>query len=134
MKGYIMQERVHPVGHDFADIVVQFGTQLNQVGVGIEPNVHIPQKHIIDQMYGDVSTQTEIGRIFYTENKGFPLVVPTSPDEEAEYFNSLGRCILDSVTGSKVNDGFWTWFDRPQINRLIRLLRKARDASFGRDE
>jgi hypothetical protein len=30
--------------------------------------------------------------------------------------------------------GLWSTLDRRQLNELIRVLRKARDAAFGRDE
>lgn len=31
------------------------------------------------------------------------------------------------------SDGIWSTLDRSSINRMIRLLRKARDAAFGTD-
>jgi hypothetical protein len=39
---------------------------------------------------------------------------------------------LDSPTG-RGYQGIWTDLDRPGINRLIRLLRKARDSAYGAD-
>lgn len=50
-------------------------------------------------------------------------------DDEA-----LGRSILNSIdVAGGVYSSLWATLDRDGINRLIRLLRKARDASFGSD-
>lgn len=37
-------------------------------------------------------------------------------------------------TTTSVGNGKWVDLDRARINALIRLLRKARDQAFGRDE
>lgn len=47
----------------------------------------------------------------------------------------IGRTLLnifDTTYGPM--DGLYVSMDRPRINRLIKLLRKARDAAYGRDE
>lgn len=36
--------------------------------------------------------------------------------------------------GSDEANGQFVNLDRPQLNRLIRVLRRARDAAYGRDE
>jgi len=130
-----MQERVNPHG-DFADVVVQWNNDLMSVGLGLEPRSTTPALHFVDAIYGGVPSQTKIGKIFFEKRRqDFEEHIDfQSSDEEAEFYNALGRDILDAVTGSSTMDGLWTWLDRPGTNRLIRLLRKARDASFGRDE
>lgn len=52
-------------------------------------------------------------------------------DDEA-----LGRAVLNTLDTINVVvfDSLWSNLDRHRLNRLIRLLRKARDAAFGRDE
>ncbi len=47
--------------------------------------------------------------------------------------------ILDTVAGGHRADGssyagLWSDLDREGVNRLVRVLRRARDAAFGRDE
>lgn len=125
-----------------ADLVVQWHNDLNYVGIGLEADSSKPNHHIIDQMYGNVPAQTQIGQILNSRMNEFGWDIrefntdeegSTHPDE-AEWFNKLGRAILDSVTAVEPATGMWTWFDRGAINRLIRLLRKARDNAFGRDE
>jgi hypothetical protein len=136
-----MQERVTAQGEDdFADVVVQWNNDLMQVGIGLEPTTRpeVPTHHFMDRIYGGVPNQTRIGQIFFDTMNEIGLIHDQpdfqSRDEEAEWFNNLGRRILDSVTGSRPESGLWTWLDRPGVNRLIRLLRTARDKSFGRDE
>lgn len=48
----------------------------------------------------------------------------------------LARLVLNTLDAS-TNDGYsgvWTDLDRAGCNRLVRAVRKARDAAFGRDE
>lgn len=137
MKGNKMQERVTAQEADLFDIVIQFGQDQGMLGLGLEPRKDIPSKHFVDAIYGDVPNQTRIGKIFFDQLRECDLSKQTtfaSSDAEAEYFNNLGRRILDAVTGSTPADGLWTWLSRPASNRLIRLIRNGRDKCFGRDE
>jgi hypothetical protein len=131
-----MQERVTPHGDDFAEVVVQWNNDLMSVGLGLEPRSVVPGLHFVDAIYGGVPSQTQIGKIFFEKRRqDFEEHMDfATSDAEAEFYNQLGRDILDAVTGSSTTDGIWTWLERSGTNRLIRLLRKARDASFGRDE
>lgn len=101
---------------------------------------------IVDALYGDAPTQTQIGRLLVatltdTDN-GLAVALrehedAQDSDTEAEALNRIGRIVLDCVTGSSAAGGYtslWTHLDRPAINRLIRLARTARDKAFGRDE
>lgn len=134
-----MQERVNvhnDSGMRRADLVVQWHPDQNLVGLGMELPDDVPERHFVDAVYGNVPSQTKIGKIFFQRRRELfpePLDFVTS-DQEAEFYNQLGRDILDAVTGSEINDGLWTWMLRPQLNRLIRLLRKARNSAFGADE
>lgn len=54
---------------------------------------------------------------------------------EEERMVVIGETVLnslDSTCGSF--DSLWATMDRKEINELIRILRKARDSAFGRDE
>lgn len=48
----------------------------------------------------------------------------------------LGRELLNTLDLLSFNQyaGLWSTLDRQGCNRLIRIVRKARDAAFGRDE
>lgn len=136
-----MQERINATDHQFADVVVQFDNQYPGVGIGLEPCNEVPSLHFVDAVYGDAPTQTEIGRLFIKRLAELGINETSldfkTSDAEAEWFNKVGRVILDSVTGSQPNNGLWTlwtWLDRGSVNRMIRVLRKARDIAFGRDE
>lgn len=52
--------------------------------------------------------------------------------EPNEYY--LGQIVLNALDVVNVFHGVWADLDRRQINDLIKLLRRARDAAFGRDE
>jgi hypothetical protein len=133
-----MREIVTPSDHEFSQLVVQYNRDLASVGVGLEPQGEVPGLHFVDAIYGSVPTQTEIGRIFaerIKKDRGIDIHAGYSEaNAESVLNNELGRMILDAVTGSSNLDGVWTWLDRAGVNRLVRLLRKARDAAFGRDE
>jgi len=54
---------------------------------------------------------------------------PMASDEE------VGRNLLNALDAAGMcYSGLWTIFGREECNRLIRLLRRARDSAFGRDE
>ena len=116
---------------------VGWSRDAGDVQVGVTANTG---HHLLDAIYGDVPTQTDIGREFLKQVRAMDpdLIGPTdfkTSDHEADFHNRLGRCILDAVTGSSAFGGsVWAHPDRSGINRLIATLRKARDAAFGKDE
>lgn len=128
-----MQERITmPSGEDRYQsdcVVVQYSPDLMSVGLGIEYNDlnGVPGSYgIVDVIYGSDENLAEIGKLFREKLSGVEILLNDK---------DLGRMILDAVTGS--NDSFnsaWVWLDRPATNRAVRLLRKARDSAFGRDE
>lgn len=126
-----MQERIN--GSMF-DMLVQWQVG-DMVGIGIETP---DGKHIVDALYGEDESMEKIGHLFAEM-----LKKDRNIDAHEGYRNAnalatidmeLGRMILDAVTGSEPYNGIWTWFDRGSCNRLVRLVRKARDFVFGRDE
>lgn len=131
-----MRERITPSGDEFPEVSIQWDKDRGPVGIGVEPRSEIPSAHFIDAMYGGVPSQTAIGKLFFEKRRqDFQEHMDFQDrDSEAEFYNTLGRDILDSVTGSSSMNGIWTWLERPAVNRMIRILRKARDESFGRDE
>lgn len=120
--------------------------ELGEVQIGLEYQdvADVPGSYaIVDALYGDVPTQTQIARLLVGRIMGSDadlldrITSAENADQEADLMNELGRVILDCVTGSSVGGGYtslWTDLDRAAINRLIRLARQARDAAFGRDE
>jgi len=106
-----------------------------QVGIGT-PETGTGQYHIVDHVYGDdVERIGQLMQTFLIENSmGVQHDFRTS-DAERDYHALLGRGVLDAVTGSNpFGTDIWWRPGRAQINTLIRLLRKARDAAYGRDE
>lgn len=100
-----------------------------QVGISAD-NDH----HLVDVIYGGPQGETAVGDLFKqrVEQEQRHALAEALGDVDDQV---LGRWILDSVTGSTPYGGSIWWHPgRLQINALIRLLRKARDAAFGRDE
>lgn len=65
----------------------------------------------------------------------------TSPEvvasDVAKGWRTLGEIALEAVKGSRPTierDGVWATLSRDACNRLVRFVRKARDAAYGRDE
>lgn len=47
----------------------------------------------------------------------------------------VGQALLNQLdVMTDMATGLWSTFDREDVNRLIRVLRRARDSAFGRDE
>jgi hypothetical protein len=55
-------------------------------------------------------------------------------DDAAPNDYYLGQLVLNALDVVATYSGVWTDLDRKGINDLIRVLRRARDAAFGRDE
>lgn len=96
------------------------------VQVGIRT---IDGKHLVDEFYGNDVQLAKIGDAV----RDYAL-----DPKNASALNvggvGLGRTVLDVVTGSDYGmESLWWHPGRAQINRLIRTLRKARDAAFGSD-
>lgn len=73
---------------------------------------------------------SKVGRIIHEAIETAPCFATTEPADA-----DIGRTflnLLDTTYGPM--DGLYVSMDRPRINRLIKLLRKARDAAYGRDE
>lgn len=85
--------------------------------------------HLVDEFYGQESVLQKIGdamRNYALDEKNQAALNVGG--------TTLGRVVLDIVTGSDYGmESLWWHPDRTRINKLIRLLRKARDAAFGAD-
>lgn len=134
--------------HSSGDFLVHVGWQKDmhmQVGI-TTPDDGSGQHHLVDYFYGSDPTLERIGRSLVALLDGEPDRCVTealdnfraAQDSDAERgaLLVLGRHVLDVVTGSAEgpSTGLWWTPSRFQVNALIRLLRKARDAAHGRDE
>ncbi len=134
-----MQEKVSGSAAYQPSIIVQHNADQMSVGLGLEQDSSKPDHHLIDQIYGDNLIQIKIGKRLIDKLSseiewGLKLPDFLDNDMQDDFYCRIGRITLDSVTGSTPFNSQFTWLDRPGVNRLIRLLRKARDVSFGRDE
>lgn len=131
------------------EVHVGWMKDLGSVQVGLETPTRMiggdhssGQHHIVDHLYGDLVAEigvrlqenlTRAGRVICDEHAG------TAHLDAA----ALGRIVLDAVTGATPDghpgrDAHTGWYthleDRTAVNALIRVLRRARDAAFGKDE
>lgn len=111
-----------------------------EVQVGIET---IDGKSLITELYGD--NCRDIGQRVY--ERVHQLVtsmgqISSDADKDAA-LEALGRDVLDLVESSQTSpgspgtagySGVWAALDRIRVNQMIRVLRRARDAAFGKDE
>lgn len=70
---------------------------------------------------------SEIEKIVIEARQGFPEGFDRSEDIAENVLN-----LFDTILGSL--DSMWSTLSRKDINDLIRVLRRARDSAFGRDE
>lgn len=98
--------------------------RFGSVQVGVEGN---EGRSLLWLLYGDLQQRTELGKIVDE------LAAIGLKDEElgAELLNRLD---LLSGFGDRGYVGVWSDLNRNGCNRVIKLIRKARDASFGKDE
>jgi hypothetical protein len=134
----------------------QPGDQQFQVKVGWQKDMHMQvgietpegpagQHHLVDYFYGQPAVLAQIGtalaNAIHDEDHElnaalFALREARESDTDQAARQHVGRQVLDIVTGSGEgpSTGLWWTPTRFQVNSLIRLLRKARDAAYGRDE
>lgn len=70
---------------------------------------------------------SEIEKIVIEARQGFPEGFDRSEDIAENVLN-----LFDTILGSL--DSMWSTLSRKDINDLIRVIRRARDSAFGRDE
>lgn len=108
-----------------------------QVGIAT-----VDDRHLVDEFYGHPTVLARIGRDLAGRLGSSGELAralharETAKDSDAERVaeEQIGRQVLDAVTGSDYGmSSLWWHPERAQINTLIRLLRKARDAAFGAD-
>jgi hypothetical protein len=81
----------------------------------------MPKEYVFQSTkYGDPDTQRPAARIGWSREPGHVEIATVMPD----------GIPLD---GGPEANGWFLQLDRDGINRLIRLLRKARDAAYGAD-
>lgn len=98
--------------------------------------------HLVDEFYAGVADKVglvflellaQAGRSISDEN--WDPNNPAHADALDLNSSTLGRMVLDAVTGSDYGiEALWWHPERHQINAMIRLLRKARDAAYGKGE
>lgn len=68
-------------------------------------------------------------RLMAMAPEGIPGSIEFVPDHSA-----MGEEMAENWQGCRSCGPVDMWLDRNQINRLIRILRKARDQAYGKDE
>ena len=126
------RERVH-TGSTFEPAVGWSKDRTVQLGVGVHDGRSLFWQLTVNPT-GDHDALVAFGRTLANE---FPSLAPDST--ETQFANAATRLLntLDTVacdpSGSDYS-GVWADLNRQQINDLIRMLRRARDQAFGRDE
>lgn len=112
----------------------------------VEVGVETAAGHsLLTMLYGDNQQLERIGKML--EQRGWPMPDRDtgngdSSEETAEDRRVAGRGLLDLIEGAigpvdPENYSYtsvWASLDRAGCNRLIKIVRRARDAAFGRDE
>lgn len=117
---------------------VRVGWAPDSVQVGVESAGGFS---LVSMLYGDGDACRLVG-LRVCERLGHRLDQSVQTDEDKNLaLMQLGREVLNIVEASQSNPtvapsytGIWSTLDRAGLNRLIRVLRRARDAAYGRDE
>jgi hypothetical protein len=120
------------------------------VRVGWRPDDHVQVGvetaagySLLTMLYSDEDTLARVGRA--AADHGWPQADDTDCDSDTERAEMvrIGREVLNLVEAADPAPdpnsthgytGVWSTLDRGGCNRLIRVLRRARDSAFGRDE
>lgn len=92
---------------------------------------------LLDILYGNLPAQEDIGASLVQWVIDNPLEDPQTTLEDLTAIQELGALVLSWVEQSRMpqeRDGVWANLSRRACNDMIRLLRKARDVAYGRDE
>lgn len=92
---------------------------------------------LVNTLYGDQETLEAVG-LNLKARFGIGVDDALSDEEKSEVMREIARTALSTLTEC-ANDGapyygVWATLDRAGCNRVIRVLRRARDSAFGRDE
>jgi hypothetical protein len=117
--------------------VVVTWTPSQHLQVGIED---VQGHHLIDRMLGRTNehdrTQNGESATLSRVAKAVEAVVLAYQSSTQGSYDELGELICDAITGnSKGFTGLWVEsLDRPATQKLVRVLKRARNAVFGADE
>lgn len=92
----------------------------------IQLGVEVADGDLFTQLFS--SYASEIGRIarIAVDDQTF------EPTDDTDIL--VGKYLIQGISEIGSYKGIWATLDREDCNRLIKILRRARDASFGRDE
>lgn len=117
---------------------VRVGWSPDTVQIGVEQAAGFS---LVTMLYGDIEACEAIGQRICERLGHRPnLSSDATDDDKSAVMAQLGREVLNIVEGSQTvpgsasYTGVWSTQNRAGINRLITILRRARDAAFGRDE
>ena len=128
---------------DGSGFTVQVGWSGHSLQVATEVG---GQTSIVRQLYGDPEKLERIGSRAVEagwQPHTWPPGERPAGSTEQDRLRETGRRVLDVLEGpvSELTSyredeyqGLWATLDRTGVNRLIRMLRKARDTAFGKDE
>lgn len=98
-----------------------------QLGVATEDG-----RSLVWQLYGEPMTLERVGQsanaLLRKVSSGSPSDPPVQLSDQ-----DVGKLVLDALDTVEVFTSIWSGLDRQDCNRLIRLIRKARDQAFGAD-
>lgn len=123
------QERIRTVPFD-----VRVGWSRDrdvQIGVG-----EYEDRSLLWVLFGDAENRKRIARALPTLLADLPRNTAKIDDTyqlSDEFVQDLFN-LIESKDQPYEHSSVWATFDREDCNRLIRLVRKARDQAFGRDE
>lgn len=129
-----MIETILPSDDSQPRIGIQYDQHFNHVNVGLlapAENGNVLKAYYADDELG------ELGEAVITalSKAGWEIRRPAdSGNAEPGTYTSatIGNAVLEAFH-DQLGDSLWTYLERPSVNRLIRLLRKARDTAFGAD-
>lgn len=110
-----------------------------EVQVGVETAAGFS---LVSTLYGDQDALEVIGAaaVELVQRSTLHGVPAKTESEKSAFAQGVGRALLDRIEASQSNPGdapsytgVWSTLDRQGVNKLIRVLRRARDAAYGAD-
>lgn len=140
------KEKIDGIGYDM--VVGWAPDQEMQVAVQT-----VGEYSVLSQLYGDQESLAKLGSALHSAVRAMKydsgnvqperidaetrlgLALQAKGDDWASADREVGRALLDLIESTQPNHtGLWATLTRQQVNRLIRMLRRARDSVYGKDE
>lgn len=118
-----------------ADQDVQLGVELADVREDCPDFAALPDRRsLLWQLFGSAENLHRFGAEMIEVMERFEAPVCRTDDEKHDFIMSVAIETIEKLHEDWRPTGIWSTLSRYECNRLIKVLRRARDSAYGGDE